>query len=128
MVGLPLDCIALELGLSLDYTPINEGFFPHGFGGLSLLKVFSPSPNIQVARRVMLSCICAQLIRIQVRDRGLLPSTTQESTFNSNAPHFVLLTYQLGNPCLLSSGTSLPLVFLQTLSRFYNTLLSSKGP
>jgi hypothetical protein len=68
IVGLQFVCVALEPKLLLHYTSINEGVFPRGFGGLSLLKVFCLSSNFQVARRVILSCTCAQPIRIQVKN------------------------------------------------------------
>lgn len=117
MAGLRFVYIALELKLLLHYTSINEGVFPHGFGGLSLLKVFYPSSNFQVCSSCHAFLHMCTTHTYSSQKSLLLSSTTQESTFST----LMLLTLffchpNLGTPCLLSGGSCLPLVLLQTMA------------
>jgi hypothetical protein len=113
--------VCLHRSRAQTLTPLHAnqpgGFFPHGFRGLSLLKVFCPSSNFQVTHRVMLSCTCAQPIRIQVKNRCCSQAPHKKVLFST----LMLLTLSFWHPtwephAYFEGGSSLPLVLLQTLA------------
>jgi len=119
VVGLQFVCVVLELK-ALTPLHVNQRggvLFPHGFGGLSLSKVFCPSSNFQVARRVMLSCTCAQPIRIQVKNRCCSQAPHKKVLFQLQCPSHCPFDTQPGNPMLtFRVDLPSPLVLLQTLA------------
>jgi hypothetical protein len=98
--------VCLHRSRAQTLTPLHAnqpgGFFPHGFRGLSLLKVFCPVVKLPSHSSCHAFLHMCTTHTYSSQKSLLLSSTTQESTFfNSNAPHIVLLAPNLGTPCLL---------------------------